>query len=264
MLRTGKWVALTCVALLTLVGFAALSYWQWERAQRDMIANQPVVPVDQMFQASGSLPSANYGQRVEVTGTFDRTHQVLVRRDASSFVVVTPLIRASAPAVAIARGTVAWPTDPAVDLVPSGQVTISGTVQPLDGDPGGVSTLPAGQVGQLTAASIGVTPMLAAWVAQTPSQTGLAETSVAYGPAAGSGLRAQNVTYAIQWVLFALCVVYFWWRLLRDDLNDQSQRNDGMQEPLLERPAGEGPATSQYGASQVTQSEPDPTRKKVY
>jgi cytochrome oxidase assembly protein ShyY1 len=35
---------------------------------------------------------------------------------------------------------------------------------------------------------------------------------------APAGLRLQNASYAVQWVLFAAFVVFFWWRLLRDDL----------------------------------------------
>jgi len=264
MLRTRKWVALTCLALLALAGFAALSVWQWERAQRDMIVSQPIVPIDQIVPGSGSVTPDNYGKRVEATGTYDRTHQVLVRRDASTYVVVTPLIRPSALAIAVARGTVASPNDPAIDTVPAGRVTVTGTIQPFDGDPGGASSLPAGQVRQLTAAAVGVTPILGAWVAQTPAESGLAETTVAYGPSAGTGLRAQNVTYAIQWILFAGCVVYFWWRILRDDVNEEIRRKGEVNSSVAERIVADDSSATATASNKVTQSKPDPTRKKVY
>ena len=37
MLRTRKWVGLTVLLVVMIVAFGALSFWQWERAQRDRI-----------------------------------------------------------------------------------------------------------------------------------------------------------------------------------------------------------------------------------
>ncbi len=259
MLRTRKWIALTLLALLVMAGFGLLSHWQWERAQRDMISSQPVVPLDQVLNSSGTLAVADYGRRVQVIGVFAADHQVLVRRDASTYVVVTPLTTPSGSVVAVARGTATGPADPAIQQVPEGSVTVIGTAQPFDGDPGTASNLPPGQVSVLTASAVGVDGLVGGWVAQAPATDGLSETTVAYGPTAGTGLRAQNVTYAIQWILFAGCVVFFWWRLLRDDVNDQRER--------LATQSGQGgsnlTATAEP-ADQVTQSGPNPTRKKVY
>jgi cytochrome oxidase assembly protein ShyY1 len=243
-----------------MVGFGFLSRWQWERAQRDMITSQPVVPLDQLVKPGTQLAVANYGSRVQVTGVFNRDHQVLVRRDSTTFVVVTPLTAPSGATVAVARGTVASAEDPVARTIPSGSVTVVGTIQPFDGDPGGTSTLPPGQVNHLTAAAIGVSPLVGGWIAQAPAEAGFAETTVVYGPSAGTGLRAQNVTYAIQWILFAGCVVFFWWRLLRDDVNDQLAReeaaNVGVQPPR--------DTAVQVSSEQMTQSSSNPSRKKVY
>jgi cytochrome oxidase assembly protein ShyY1 len=260
MLRTRKWVGLTCLALLIMVGFGFLSRWQWERAQRDMITSQPLVPLDQLVKPGTPLAVANYGSRVEVTGVFNRDHQVLVRRDSTTFVVVTPLTAPSGATVAVARGTVASADDPVVRTIPSGSVTVVGTIQPFDGDPGGESTLPPGQVNHLTAAAIGVSPLVGGWISESPAEAGFTETAVAYGPAAGTGLRAQNVTYAIQWILFAGCVVFFWWRLLRDDVNDAiaTEGSPSVTRGSVGEPAGQG------GSEQMTQSSSNPSRKKVY
>ena len=262
MLRTRKWVALTSLAALIILGFGALSWWQWGRAQRDLITHQPTVPLNQLVTATEPVAVGNYGKRVRVTGTFDGAHQVLVRRDESTFVIVTPLTRLAEPSVAVARGTVNSSEDPAVMQIPAGQVTLAGTLQPFDGDPGGESDLPQGQVRHLTAAAVGVSPLVGGWIAEAPAQEGLAETGVAYGPQAGTGLRAQNVTYAIQWILFAGFVVYFWWRILKDDLNASSDVAGG------ESPDGLGEHRSADSAapdsSKVTESNVDTPRKKVY
>ena len=262
MLRTRKWVALTSLAALIIIGFGALSWWQWGRAQRDLITHQPTAPLNQVVTWTEPLAAGNYGKRVRATGTFDAAHQVLVRRDESTFVIVTPLIRLAEPSIAVARGTVNSLQDPVITQIPAGHVTIAGTLQPFDGDPGGESDLPPGQVRHLTAAAVGVNPLVGGWIAEAPAQEGLAETGVAYGPEAGTGLRAQNVTYAIQWILFAGFVVYFWWRILKDDLNAEP---DGAS---AESPTGSGERRSADSAppdsSKVTESNVVPPRKKVY
>jgi cytochrome oxidase assembly protein ShyY1 len=174
-------------------------------------------------------------------------------------VIVTPLQTVDGSVVAIARGTVATADDPAVRQIPAGSVSITGTIQPFDGDPGTSSTLPPGQVSEVTAASLGMSGVAGGWVAQVPAQTGLAETPVAYGPTAGTGLRAQNVTYAIQWILFAGCVVFFWWRLLRDDVNDERAR-------LMTSRTPDIGATAETATpiEHVEESASTPIRKKVY
>ena len=260
MLRTRKWVVLTCVALLIMAGFGLLSRWQWERAQRDMITSQPVVPLERVVNSAGQLAVADYGSRVQVTGVFNADRQVLVRRDSGTYVVVTPLTGSSGLTVAVARGTVASPDDPAVHVIPLGTVTILGTIQPFDGDPGSSSTLHPGQVNHLTAAAIGLSPLVGGWIAESPAESGFAETPVAYGPTAGTGLRAQNVTYAIQWILFAGCVVFFWWRLLRDDVNAPSAHLSATETSAKLS----GDTMVQETSEQMTQSSSNPTRKKVY
>jgi hypothetical protein len=37
---------------------------------------------------------------------------------------------------------------------------------------------------------------------------------------AGGNLRLQNASYAVQWLLFAGFVIFFWLRMLRDDLRE--------------------------------------------
>ena len=42
LLRTPRWIGLTAAALLFIVAFGALSWWQWQRAQRDRVDAAPV------------------------------------------------------------------------------------------------------------------------------------------------------------------------------------------------------------------------------
>lgn len=224
LLRTSKWVGLTLAALVVILAFGAMSWWQWQRAQRDRV-DLPAVPAAEAFTSPDSLPESSYGTRVELTGTYDAQHQTLVAHGPQSYWVITPLRPSNGPAVAIARGSVTDPSDPRVAAIPAGTVTVVGRAQPFEGDPGSSSTpLPDGQIERLTAPGLAL-PYAAApgWIAletQDPASD-LTPVVAPVGVESTAGIRLQNASYAVQWVLFAGFVVFLWWRMLRDDLREE-------------------------------------------
>jgi cytochrome oxidase assembly protein ShyY1 len=220
-LATGKWVALTLGGLLLIVAFGVLSWWQWQRAQRDQEV-RPVQAWSEVFTPGQPPSTDDYGAHVTVTGTYDATHQLLVAH-GRGFWVVTPLRTAEGPVVAVARADVTSADAPAVDDITPGTVTVVGYAQPFEGDPGTPSTLPPGQSDRLTESAFGSAYDLAdGWVAlvsQTPPAAVAAPlVPPAVGGSASAGLRLQNLSYAFQWLVFAGFVVFFWVRMLRDDL----------------------------------------------
>jgi cytochrome oxidase assembly protein ShyY1 len=224
MLTTRKWIGLSILALAVIVAFGVLSAWQWQRAQRDE-AVAAVVPAGEVFVAGDPLASSAYGTLVSASGTYDASHQVVVVHGNETYWVVTPLQPASGPAIPVARATVTSLDDPAVVDVTSGTVTVIGVAQPYEGDPGTPSTLPAGQTDRLTASGLALPyPGAGGWIAlesQTPPSS-VASTPVLppITQQAGGNLRLQNASYAVQWLLFAGFVVFFWARMLRDDLRE--------------------------------------------
>jgi cytochrome oxidase assembly protein ShyY1 len=223
LMRTSRWIGLTAAALLLIVAFGALSWWQWQRAQRDRVDATPV-PASSLLTAQTSLDSSSYGARVEAIGAYDAEAQVLVAHGPSTYWIVTPLRPASGPAIPVARGTVSSPDDPAVAAVPSGQVRVVGVAQPFEGDPGTSASLPPGQVERLVAAAFSTDyPMTLGWIAlqsSDPAQTGVAAVLAPISADSTSSIRLQNASYAVQWVLFAAFVVFFWVRMMRYDLRD--------------------------------------------
>ncbi len=220
MLTSARWIGLTLTALAVIVAFGGLSWWQWERAQRDEPGVVAPVAASEIFLAGQVLADASYGTRVEITGVYDRAHQLLVRRGPATFWIVTTLRPESGAAVAIARGIVSSPQDPSVSDVPAGVVTVAGVAQPFEGDPGTPPESPAGQADRLTEAALALPYVVASgWIAlesQTPRPSHLLPSvPVAFGQSASSSLRLQNAMYAVQWVLFAAFVVFFWARMLR-------------------------------------------------
>jgi len=222
MLATRKWVALTTLMLVLIVAFGLLSRWQWARAQRDRVEAAPVA-ASQVFTPGSALSSSSYGVRVAATGTYDAARQTLVAHGNGTFWVVTPLRTTSGDALPVARATVSGPDDPAVADVTPGAVAVVGIAQPFEGDPGTASTLPRGQTERLTASGLAL-PYAAAggWLALESQTPAPAVATVPVQPPVGAdssaSIRLQNASYAVQWLLFAGFVVFFWWRMLRDDL----------------------------------------------
>lgn len=227
-LATRKWIGLTVLALAVIVAFGFLSHWQWERAQRDEV-RAAAVPASSVFSAGEPLPASAYGTTVTATGTYDADHQVVVVHGNGTYWVVTPLRPAVGEAIPVARASVTSLEDPAVADVTSGTVTVTGAAQPYEGDPGVASTLPAGQADRLTASELAL-PYAAAggWIAMEGQTPAPAVVAAAVQPpvsqVAGDDIRLQNASYAVQWLLFAAFVVFFWVRMLRDDLREGEPR----------------------------------------
>jgi cytochrome oxidase assembly protein ShyY1 len=214
---------MTAAALLIIVAFGALSWWQWQRAQRDRVESAPV-PAASVLTAQTPLDVSAYGTRVEATGVYDAAAQVLVAHGPSSYWVVTPLRPSTGAALPVARGTVTSVDDPAVAAVPSGTVRVVGVAQPYEGDPGTASTLPAGQAERITASAFDTDyPVALGWIAlqsADPAQTGMSAVVAPVSADSTASIRLQNASYAVQWVIFAGFVVFFWVRMLRYDLRD--------------------------------------------
>jgi cytochrome oxidase assembly protein ShyY1 len=221
MLTTRKWIGLTILALAVIVAFGFLSRWQWERAQRDEAVAMPV-PASEVFVPGQPLAASSYGATVTLSGRYDAVHQVVVVHGNGTYWVVTPLQPASGEAVPVARASVTSLDDPVVTDVTRGTVTVVGVAQPYEGDPGTPSALPDGSTARLTASGLDLPyPAAGGWVAlesQTPPGPSSTPVEPPVSPQAGANLRLQNASYAVQWLLFAGFVVFFWARMLRDDL----------------------------------------------
>jgi cytochrome oxidase assembly protein ShyY1 len=219
LLSSPKWIALTVLAVVLIAAFGVLSWWQWQRAQQDRTQEAPVA-TSQAFTGTTALGTEHYGARVQTSGSYDAQHQSLVAQGDGTYWVVTPLRPSTGPAVPVARGIVSDPAAARSLVPPAGSVAVVGVAQPFEGDPGAAASATPGQLERLTAAGLALPyPAVGGWVAldtQDPLST-LPPVSPPVSSAAGAGLRLQNASYAVQWVLFAAFVVFLWWRMLRDD-----------------------------------------------
>ena len=254
MLRTAlrpRWIALLLVVLVLASGMAWLGTWQLQRAHErsaEAVAErQTVAPVavTDLLRARQTFPGKLVDRPVLARGTWDGQHQLLVAGKqaggVSGFWVLTPLVLEDGSAVAVVRGRVASPADPAVAAV-SGPVTVRGILKPGDAPaeraPGQTSGLPAGQVAGVAPADLVKVwpyPLLTGYVVaqQVTPATQPAPTPVPTVAPGEGGLALQNLSYALQWWVFAGFGLFVWWRLVRDD-------HRGLLAPASPAPEGVG------------------------
>ena len=218
-LATRKWIGLTVLALAVIVAFGLLSHWQWERAQRDEV-HAAAVPASSVFSAGEPLPASAYGTTVTATGTYDADRQVVVVHGNGTYWVVTPAASGHGgghPGGARERDQPRGPSGRRRHQRNRDGDRCGAAVR---GDRGVASTLPAGQADRLTASELAL-PYAAARVDRDGGPTPApAVVAAAVQPpvsqVAGDDIRLQNASYAVQWLLFAAFVVFFWVRMLRE------------------------------------------------
>lgn len=239
-----RWLALHAALVAVVVAFGLLGWWQLESAQdndrkRSDEAKRVAVALETVAQPGSALSGGLAGQLVTVDGSYDASAQLLVpgrEHDGRvGYYVVTPLRTPDDAAVAVNRGWVASPGDPAVG-VPAGTVTVSGLVQGSEAAQasrvdGPASGLPEGQVAHIATSELtGRLPyppsrLYDGFVLLRDQEPAVAVAPVPVPETAdtrSSGARPwQNLSYALQWWLFALAAIFFWGSFLRHAAKDR-------------------------------------------
>lgn len=233
LLRTRRWLSFSVLVVALIIAFGLLSWWQWTRAQdkqRERIALEssaslvPQAVADALVE--GMSPSLEW-QRVKVTGQWQPADQVLVRRrpmnSTNGFWVMTPLVTPAGGTAWVNRGWLAAQESASSIITapaPStGTVTVIGFLRSYESSTG-QDDLPSGQV---SAASIDELPAqadpLSAYIQLAdPPQSGLVTVSM---PDVDEN---RNLSYAGQWLLFALVAIGGWFFFLRREARDDADR----------------------------------------
>jgi surfeit locus 1 family protein len=247
--------------ILFVVFLGRWQYHRWSDRGTSVLPpdNRPAVALTDLVQPNAPLPGGSIGRQTTVAGRFDGAHQVLVADrqlgGRNGFWVVTPLRPDNASAGAAALVVRGWvpSVDDAALRVPDTRVTVSGRVYASE-DPPPVGDEPPpplapGQYREVNSAELtGAFPyrILDGYVLQARTDPALAGAQPTVVPVPvntednGGGIR--NLIYAIQWWLFAVAVLYFWGRLVRDDLKPPEERFYRRSDPETAEAAGEGAA----------------------
>ena len=223
-LRTRRWQGFTAVVLAAIIGFGFLSRWQWQRAEEKRVAQQaqtlaeqaPVVP-----RADEPLPEYT---AITLTGQYAAESARFVRQrplEGRNGYWVLQLLQTEFGDFWVLRGWV--PAGARTDITPDvasppGQVTVEGFARPLPNgealtDRGG---LPTNQVTDVASAQLPVSGN-AEWYVQ--AQKAVPEDSVTIVPVTRPD-ELQNVSYAVQWLLFAAVAIGGWFYFLRREAKE--------------------------------------------
>ena len=256
LLATPRWLSFTAVALLAIMGFGALSLWQWNRAEEKRQDNQIVTTntTTAAVSVSEAADSPTEWRHVSMTGRFGAEQHLLRNRPldgSQGFWVVSPLMldgsattdgsEAGEPVVWVARGwipqrtaatrTVTAPPPPAGGVVVSGYLRQASTEAAIPSD-----TFPDGQIAAINSEELSTTagfedvPGLTDWyVQEDPAATAGSTTSASAQTSASAEILplplpeaddARNLSYAGQWLLFASIAVGGWFYFLRREAKE--------------------------------------------
>jgi cytochrome oxidase assembly protein ShyY1 len=240
LLRTRRWLGFTALVVGAIVAFGLLSHWQWSRADQkrqertelQSASSQPAEPIASMqWRTDGTLAAEDQWRQVQADGSYLPDQQVLVRKrplDAQNgFWVMTPLRTLTGAVVWVNRGWLPAGKDalttPPIPPPPAGTVAVTGYLRPYESADADANTgLPRGQVAAPAPALLPAVdsdlPGYLQLVTSSPEQDGLVVLPL---PEIDEG---RNVSYAIQWILFAAVAIGGWFFFLRREAVEDAAR----------------------------------------
>ncbi|MCU0260117.1 MAG: SURF1 family protein [Ilumatobacteraceae bacterium] len=262
-----RWIAFHVLCLAAVVAMVNLGLWQLDRldARREFNAvvearfDQPPLPLDELL-ASGSPDEVEW-RPATVSGVYEPEGQILVvnrsQNGRAGDNVVTPLVLADGRVVLVNRGFVPLGTD--APPPPDGEVSVVGRVRPAE----------ERRRGQLTDATEGrltevqridldrLAPQLPG--EPVPAYLDLIEST----PPEPEGLpealpvpdlsEGPHLSYAVQWFIFATCVVVGWVLAVRHSVR---QRRRGA--PLSATPPTADPGGAAHEPATAPSGTPSP------
>jgi cytochrome oxidase assembly protein ShyY1 len=231
LLRTSRWVSFTALVLLAIIGFGFLSSWQFDRAEQHreerLAIEQGQIIKDPQFDISGTAEFS----RVTMTGQYLGA-DVLVRQrpldGGNGYWVLTPLQpNANADKVWVLRGWLSASTQalevPPIPPAPSGDVTIDGVVRVFEEPRSDVSGLPDQVISRMSSEELSFAGVAQDRVLQLIRSEPEDDLITVPLPEIDEG---QNISYAVQWILFALVALGGWFVFLRREAQDEVRNHD--------------------------------------
>jgi cytochrome oxidase assembly protein ShyY1 len=246
--RAGRWAIYIGLAVLFAIACAFLSNWQFSRneersAQLELVEQNydaPAVPVAEVIPAGGDLDPGDQWRPVELAGEYLAEDQLLVRNrphgGTSAFEVLVPFQLEDGRVLLVDRGWVPpgadRPEPDAVPAPPSGEVTVLARLRPGEPLPASGRSAPDGQVPTINlplvadavSPSVGDAMELSAYgvlISEDPAAASVPNTLEA--PSEDPG---PHLSYAIQWILFAVMGFVFIGYVIRTERRHRREDAD--------------------------------------
>lgn len=233
--RLLRWGAYLLVAIAFAVVCVFLSQWQFDRnatrtGQIELVEKNydaTPVPLSELIGADGQFPASGEWHPVELRGHYLTDQELLVRNrphaGTSAFEVLVPFQDASGHVLLVDRGWLSSGEDalPAVvPAPPSGEVTAIVRLRPGEPLPSSGRTAPEGQVPTIHLPTVAerVNPqLLTSAYGRLASEDPAPETALG-GFDSPTEDPGPHLSYAIQWILFAVMGFIFIGYVIRTEI----------------------------------------------
>ncbi|MGB4778730.1 SURF1 family protein [Microbacterium sp.] len=237
-----RWTGYVAVAIAFAIACAFLSNWQFSRsAERErqlalIAANYDADPVTlrEIIGADGAFDPADQWHPVALVGEYLSDETLLARNRAhggtSAFEVLVPFRTVEGDVFLVDRGWVSPGNDhPEPDVIPTaptGQVTVIARLKPGEPLPNSGRSAPSGQVPTINL------PLVAETTGRADLITSAYGLMVSEDPApvtAPNPLETPSddpgpyLSYAIQWILFAVMGFVFIWYMIRTEIRHRRE-----------------------------------------
>lgn len=228
LLRTPRWIGFTALALVAIIGFGLLSRWQWQRAEEHRIER---LTIEQGIEIDGwttDVSALDAFSRVQVRGTFRDELTTLVRQrpqdGGNGFWVITPLdLESQRGLVWVIRGWVPASANalekPTVAPAPAGSIEIAGAIREFEPPRSNVSGLPSGVISRMSIEELPDIGPVQDRVVQVITSKPFDDLAVVELPQVDEG---QNISYAVQWIIFAIIAIGGWYIFLRREAQTEN------------------------------------------
>ena len=219
-----RWLGYLAFAIVFAIACGCLSAWQLARSKEAAAANAIIsanfyshpAPLTEVLPTPASFSSKQEWTRVQITGTYERDHEFVVRNrpfnGSPGFEVLTPLRTADGSLFIVDRGWVPTGADvnkpDTVPPAPSGTVTVVARLKPSEpAIPGRTATgnqlgtIQLSVVKQKLGSGAVYTGAYGLLASQKPSPSHTPAATVTDPPTLDEGL---HWSYMIQWIIFAL------------------------------------------------------------
>lgn len=230
-----RWTVYVLIAIGFAVACAFLSHWQFERneSRSEQIAlvkqnyDADPVPLDELIGDDGVLDPDDQWHPVILRGEYLADQQLLARNrphgGTSAFEVLVPFRDADGRVFIVDRGWV-YPGDgdapDAVPAPPSGEVEVTVRLRPGEPLPASGRGAPEGQVPTInlpTIAGLVDADVITTAYGQLVSEEPAAESALG-GFGSPTDDPGPHLSYAIQWILFALMGFIFIGYIIRTEI----------------------------------------------
>lgn len=235
-----RWSVYLAIAMVFAIVCGFLSHWQFTRMEERDTANRLVaenydaapVRVDDVLPIGGDLADEDVWRNVTLVGQYRTDGQLLARNrplgGTSAFEVLVPFETADGRLFLVDRGWVIPGAGPLPDHIPAppdGEVTVVVRLKPGERLPEGKDA-PAGQVPTINLPMVAErsgydieTGAYGQLVSEDPAPSE-ARPNDFERPSEDSGM---NLSYAIQWILFAIMGFVFIFYMIRTELKHRRE-----------------------------------------